>query len=298
MGKVFELTFGRRGIGLERSETEIAVRPHARLRTTFDNQLRDLTERHSVNSRARIGGYEIMKISAPPRTVARETRSLAARGTAGDVTPIYYTSADRVPFVPPGTIYLAFEPGVSDARKQEIISKHGFLVARAEKDGALTVYVGRKGADAVEVAANLQKEPGVRIAEPDLITPKEKMQLPADELIDREWHLNNIGHLDGVTTGFKQGADARVVAAWTAMNNLGSPDAVIGIIDDGFDLDHPDLAGKAVKPWDFYGGTDECAQSRTLKSIGLATGTAQPAPASPAAVRIRARSSGRRRCRN
>lgn len=259
MGKVFELAFGGRGFGLERSETEIAVRPSARSRATVDNRLRDLAERRPTHPRGRVGDFEIFKIRAPGRTVARETRSLSANAAAGEVTPVYYTSADQVPFVPFGTIYLVFDAQVPEERRQAIVAQHGLLLVRAEAGGGLTVQVGRKDDDAVSVAAALQKTAGVVVAEPDLISPKERMQFvpPSDELIGFQWHLNNVGHRDGISVGFKQGADARVVAAWAALGNLGAREVAIGIIDDGFDLSHPDLAGKAVHPWDFYRGTDD-----------------------------------------
>jgi hypothetical protein len=54
------------------------------------------------------------------------------------------------------------------------------------------------------------------------------------------------------------GADARVVAAWQRAQSLGSPACVVAVIDDGFDLTHPDLSGtsKVVAPWDFTTNTD------------------------------------------
>jgi subtilisin family serine protease len=42
-----------------------------------------------------------------------------------------------------------------------------------------------------------------------------------------------------------------VIAAWKLLDGLGSDQVVVGVIDDGFDLGHPDLANKAVSPWDF-----------------------------------------------
>jgi hypothetical protein len=57
--------------------------------------------------------------------------------------------------------------------------------------------------------------------------------------------------LNGSGNGLKTGADARVLAAWKLLDGFGSDQVVVGVIDDGFDLDHPDLANKAVAPWDF-----------------------------------------------
>jgi subtilisin family serine protease len=267
MARILGLKIGSWEVQLERSETEIAVRPAAGQRRAFETQLRDLSERRTTSRRGTVGGFDIVKIKATGRIVERERGALASRAVVGDVTPVYYTSADRVPFVPAGSIYLMFEPGTPDARRQDIITKHGLVLARRERDGAFTAQIGRKQDDAVEVAAAIQTEAGVLVAEPDLISPKEPMQfqMPADELIALQWHLNNVGHRDGATVGFKQGADARVIAAWTAIESLGSPDAVIGIIDDGFDLSHPDLAGKAVSPWDFYHGSADVSPRPNLE---------------------------------
>ena len=93
------------------------------------------------------------------------------------------------------------------------------------------------------------------MAEPDLATPGKlsAFTLPADTLLAHQWHLRNTGVLNGSTTGLKAGADARVLAAWEAAESLGAPSVIVAVIDDGFDLGHPDLSGsgKVVAPWDF-----------------------------------------------
>jgi subtilisin family serine protease len=93
----------------------------------------------------------------------------------------------------------------------------------------------------------------VTVAEPDLVTTKrtQALALDQDELLARQWHLRNTGTHNGVSLGFAAGADARVVAAWNVLDDFGSSDVTVGIIDDGFDLSHPDLVNKAVSPWDF-----------------------------------------------
>src|SRR5262249_23181267 len=65
--------------------------------------------------------------------------------------------------------------------------------------------------------------------------------IPTDPLFPQQWHLQNTGQ-----TGGTPGADANVVTAWDPLIAggpmiLGSG-VVIGIVDDGLQYTHPDLA--------------------------------------------------------
>ncbi|MEL6782358.1 MAG: S8 family serine peptidase [Pseudomonadota bacterium] len=155
--------------------------------------------------------------------------------------------------MPEGTIYLEFADEASDEEKQQIIDKYALQLVESERDGALTVRPTTAAEDAVGISAKMQNETAISCAEPDLATEGhlKSLDLPADELLDRQWHLRNSGEHGGQSIGYKAGADARVVEAWQLLGNLGSADVVIGVIDDGFDISHPDLMGKTVYPWDF-----------------------------------------------
>ena len=181
---------------------------------------------------------------------------------------VYHTSNDKVPFIPVGTIYLSFKPDQSDQVKQRVLKKHGLVLVKSEPNGFLTVRVATPGTDAVEIAAKLQREKSVEVAEPDLVTTRRLRNFvpPDDALLNNEWHLENIGTHGGQSVGYKQGADARVVAAWEALGGMGSSDVVVGIIDDGFDLSHPDLAGKVVNPWDFGSNSSDVHPRPILNS--------------------------------
>lgn len=74
--------------------------------------------------------------------------------------------------------------------------------------------------------------------------------VPNDSLYRDQWHLNN----DGQGTGLVAGADVKAEGAWDY--TLGSRDVAICIMDDGFDLGHPDfnVTGKIVAPRDFGQG--------------------------------------------
>jgi subtilisin-like proprotein convertase family protein len=81
--------------------------------------------------------------------------------------------------------------------------------------------------------------------------PGERQQqrrfLPNDPLFAQQWHLRNTGQFAGTV-----GQDANVVSAWDAARGTG---VVIGIIDDGVQTNHPDLAAayRADLSYDFNG---------------------------------------------
>jgi subtilisin-like proprotein convertase family protein len=60
-----------------------------------------------------------------------------------------------------------------------------------------------------------------------------------------QWHLRNTGQAGGVA-----GIDINVAAAWESATGRG---VRIGILDDGFDLAHPDLAANLAGGWDLLG---------------------------------------------
>ena len=82
------------------------------------------------------------------------------------------------------------------------------------------------------------------------------VSLPTDPLLPHLWHLENTGHVYDVP-GFrlKRGADARVIPAWHRLGSLGDPSIIIAVIDNGFDLYHPDLHGKIVAPLHIASGS-------------------------------------------
>ena len=133
-----------------------------------------------------------------------------------------------------------------------MLVRHDLAVERAA-NGDFTVTA--ESADMVAVAAALQAEPIIALAEPDLITPRRLLDvLPDDLRLARQWHLEDRGEIDGETAGLARGADARVVAAWRRLGHLGLAEAVVTLIDDGVDLTHPEAAGSSIKRASNAGG--------------------------------------------
>ncbi|MBC7406145.1 MAG: S8 family serine peptidase, partial [Candidatus Parcubacteria bacterium] len=75
-----------------------------------------------------------------------------------------------------------------------------------------------------------------------------KNLVPTDPQFPLQWYLNNIGQrVDGVNG--LVGADIKVIPAFDTA--IGKPSVKIAVLDDGFDLNHPDLSGAYLPGYDF-----------------------------------------------
>ena len=276
MAEQVSLRIGDEEVHFIKSERLIAVCPRPGMTRNVEDELGSLALRQSINRREQIGRFCVIEIEATPQAVADERSRLLRTPSVEMGTAVYHTSDDGIPFIPQGTIYVEPKSDASDEDVNACIERHNLEFVRPERHGGFTVRV-TGDQDAVEVAAALQAENVIDFAEPDLITPSSKYQqvmLPGDALVENQWHIQNQGNHNGYSIGFVQGADARILAAWKRLGNYGSSQVVIGIIDDGFDIDHPDLAGKSLHPWDFTRGTNDVRPGTYLLGEDDAHGTA------------------------
>ncbi|MFK8103964.1 MAG: S8 family serine peptidase, partial [Saprospiraceae bacterium] len=70
-----------------------------------------------------------------------------------------------------------------------------------------------------------------------------------DPFVNNQWSLNNDGN-NTSSYGGVPGADMKVFAAWTASTGT---NIKVAILDEGVDLDHPDLAGNMLAGYDATG---------------------------------------------
>lgn len=98
---------------------------------------------------------------------------------------------------------------------------------------------------ALQLARQLERFPGVVRCEPALSRQRARKALPNDPLFFRQWHLRNTGQLGGLA-----GVDIHTEPVWTQVRGGG---VIVGIVDDGLQISHPDLAPNAsdVPGWDW-----------------------------------------------
>ncbi len=169
-----------------------------------------------------------------PRTSADDLRRVASAEAAELV--LYPEGAARVPAnrrLLTKHLAVRLAPGTDPAR----LTAAGVKVLKSiSRDRAWwLVESNSEPGSAVEAADLLKNLPGVTAVEPQLAKQQQKRAtIPNDPLFARQWHLRNSGQ-----NGGEPDIDINVVNTWDSFRGNG---IVIGIVDDGLDRSHPDLA--------------------------------------------------------
>lgn len=254
MTETLTIKYGKGRLPLTRSDRLVAVKPAPGMASRLERTLHALPGAVARKGET-LGGFKILDISAGGTDVNAQLEQLRAHATVDVGTHVYHTGNDDAPFVPTGDVYIEFAPSASPEERQKLIDDCHLQIIEARGTEELITRVTPASENPVKTALKLQQSDLVSVAEPELATPGHLKAVPVlvDLLLGEQWHLRNTGHHRGTGCGFKEGADARVRDAWERLGNAGTPDVVVAVIDDGFDLAHPDLSGpgKVVHPWDF-----------------------------------------------
>lgn len=147
-------------------------------------------------------------------------------------------------------IVVCFKKKTSTAKIEEILATCGlkYIKQYAGNDRTFLLKVtSSAGKNPVKVCNEMQGFKEVIYAEPNLINRFDPSS--DDTLFSNQWHLDS-------KKGIELVAKAHVNALEAWKTTKGSRDIVVAIVDDGFDLTHPDLRGtkKVVHPRDFVDG--------------------------------------------
>lgn len=152
--------------------------------------------------------------------------------------------------IPTGTMTIQFISDVSQADREKIFGEFGLEVLEDLdylSHGYTVRLTNASKKNPLKIAGDLQQRKEIKTAEPDLSFQIAFHHEPADTLYRDQWHLKNRGDKIGLV----EGADVKAEEAWEYTK--GSRDIIVCVMDDGFDLDHPDfnVPGKIVAPRDF-----------------------------------------------
>lgn len=229
-----------------------------------------------------LGGFQVVKLEKEGNTIDEKLDEARQLDQVELGTHVFYTPGSKKALVPTGKIYLIFQEGTSKQDQQTILDQYYLTTDRRVDDNRVLAAVTAKSANPVKTASLLAKEVKVKVAEPDLDALLDSYDFvpPGDGLVNHLWHLQNKGIVpDNPSWKLKPGADARVVDAWKRLGNLGGSNIVVAVIDNGFDLNHPDLKGKLYKPFDLWTQSAQILQGDPLFTHGTPCAGVAIAPA-------------------
>ncbi|MFP5307355.1 MAG: S8 family serine peptidase, partial [Gammaproteobacteria bacterium] len=152
----------------------------------------------------------------------------------------------------PTELIVQYRSGLAAASAKTRQLGLGLQVRRTLRDGRTQLLQLPAFADFDAMRRELGSDPDVAFAEPNYLR-RSRAAFPDDPLFPDQWALfvsdppqsNFVPDSDGFDS--VPGADMNLPAAWDSdgdgtADRVGSPAVVVAVIDDAFDLDHPDLA--------------------------------------------------------
>jgi subtilisin family serine protease len=248
-----EIKIGKGKFNIEKSQTLIGIKQLA------SRSANETTDKENTSEKLKfLGGFKILEVDDTVEDVNERLDQLRQDDDVEVGTHIYHFEGSDKALVPTGEILIVFDQEVDEEEQGLVFDNFALeLVERRAKDRVI-VKVTANSPNPVKTAYYLEKSSLVVLAEPDMDALVDHYSVvPNNALFNGQWHLQNKGIIPGDMYPIKAGADAKVVDAWKRLGNRGSSDITIAIVDNGFDLAHPDLNSNIVFPYDFWASSDK-----------------------------------------
>lgn len=157
---------------------------------------------------------------------------------------------DPGPADPTGRLFVTYRAGANEAQRGQIRAAERLELVDQVSLPDTELVKPAAGVAVMAVTAALERRSDIVSVEPEF--RRSRLAGPTGEPhFGQQWALNNTGQAIGGFTGVRD-VDMNVPEAWQI--TTGSASLVVAVIDDGVDLSHPDLAGRAwVNPGETAG---------------------------------------------
>ncbi|MFN0057833.1 MAG: S8 family peptidase [Planctomycetota bacterium] len=148
--------------------------------------------------------------------------------------------------IPKPEVFVILDGAPRVATFGDLAAAHGLRVIREfpALEPTLLLQICELPRAVFDCCENLRTWPGVAHAHPNFILELEPFSPPNDPLFGLQWAFDNVGQVAGGTVG----ADVSALAAWEI--TTGSAAITIAILDEGVDVDHPDLSANMLAGYD------------------------------------------------
>jgi subtilisin family serine protease len=144
-----------------------------------------------------------------------------------------------------GEVLVTFKPEVQEPRaraalKDRTLGLTSYFDRISKRRQRVSGLVRNTGRTTAQLLADLKADPAVESVEPNYLRRFSAL-IPSDPGFSKLWGLRNTGQRVNSVTGVS-GIDVRFTDAW-ALARPSAGEVVVGVVDSGVDISHPDLAG-------------------------------------------------------
>ncbi len=263
MGKKITVRSAKGAIKLEKSDKYVALKTKTH---SFSEKEKSIEKK----ARQNLGGFEVVELKKKGDGLDKELDKLRKKNTVNVGSHIYHVEGSDKPIVPTGEIFIVFHEGTNEEEQLIVLDEYHLELVERRNENRVIAKVTPLSSNPLKVAAAMESYPLVKLAEPDLDIPLDEYAFfePEDHLYEHQWHLQNPGFVVDFNRRLKKGADSKVVDAWKRLDSFGSENIKLGIIDNGFDLSHPDFEGKIVDPYDLWNRSSHVLQGDPVFTHG------------------------------
>jgi len=241
------------------------------LNTTADDEI------HPIRSSGREGIY-IIKNGRLPNENDRTIKALGLHDEVQYAAPLFSSNGEIVAIIP--EVVVRFIPGTEIEQVHILCETVGCKIIKrmmfTEQEYLLDV-LGPNAESVFEAIEQLNTVDWIEWASPNIVRLSREPDpdvsamlysakdgylydeqptsithgvIPNDEYWAEQWHLHNTGQYGGTPD-----ADINAPEAWEI--TTGDPNIVVAVLDDGVDVNHPDLINNLVPGYDFNEGDDD-----------------------------------------
>ncbi len=264
MSKKITVRSAKGAVNLEKSDKLVALK-------TKSSKFTEKDKRIEKKYRPNLGGFEVVEMKKKgEEELDRELDKLRKKVDVEVGSHIYHVEGSNKPIVPTGEIFIVFHEGTNEEEQMLVLDEYKLDLVERRNENRVVAKVTPLSSNPLKVAAAMEEYPLVKMAEPDLDVPLDEYVFfePEDTLYPHQWHLKNPGFVVDLNRRLTKGADAKVVDAWKRLDGFGSDKIKLGIIDNGFDLTHPDFDGKIVDQYDLWDKSTNVAQGNPTFTHG------------------------------
>ena len=192
-----------------------------------------------------VRGWSFVKTSASVRTdtaIERAVQQIADGELVAFVSPVFLDDQGD-PIVITPDLLVGFDRSLDHSVAEAILAKSGVgSIADRDWAGMKRTYrlksASRDGFELLRAANALARRPEVTFAEPDMMVTAHMALIPSDTYFPNLWGLDNDGTFPPFACTLPD-FDMDAPEAWDI--TIGDPSIVVAVLDNGVQMDHPDL---------------------------------------------------------